>query len=125
MTARTLPIGAYLAAALAAANIPCDSGEDVDRLLSELAARGYVLHDWQAERAEPDAIEAEAVQAERERLLPTGDELDDLLADISGAAYASEARQWVEDFFERKWGLRSPITVEHAALLADQPGRSE
>ena len=36
-----VPVGAYVASALAAANIPCDSGEDVDRFLDELAKRGY------------------------------------------------------------------------------------
>lgn len=36
-----LPVGAYVATALAAAKIPCDSGEDVDRFLSELAKLGY------------------------------------------------------------------------------------
>ena len=38
-----LPVGAILASALMAANIPCDSGEDVDRLLDELRQRGYVV----------------------------------------------------------------------------------
>lgn len=36
-----LPVGAYVASALADANIPCDSGEDVDRFLSQLAWRGF------------------------------------------------------------------------------------
>jgi len=36
-----LPVGAYVASALMAANIECDSGEDVDRFLAELAKRGY------------------------------------------------------------------------------------
>lgn len=35
--------GAALASALMAANYPGDSGEDVDRLIAELAKRGYVL----------------------------------------------------------------------------------
>lgn len=38
-----LPPGAYLASALAAARIPTDSGEDVDRLIGELARRGWTL----------------------------------------------------------------------------------
>ncbi len=37
------PPGAYLASALAAANISCDSGEDVDRLIDELERRGWTL----------------------------------------------------------------------------------
>lgn len=35
-----LPVGAYVASALAAANYGGDSGEDVDRFLAELAKRG-------------------------------------------------------------------------------------
>ena len=35
--------GAALASALMAANYPGDSGEDVDRLVAELAKRDYVL----------------------------------------------------------------------------------
>ena len=51
-----LPVGAYVAAALMAANIPCDSGEDVDRLLSELAARGYHVAAIHPE-PHPDALD--------------------------------------------------------------------
>ena len=36
-----LPVGAYVASALMAANYPGDSGEDVDRFLAELDKRGY------------------------------------------------------------------------------------
>lgn len=36
-----LPVGVYVASALMAANISCDSGEDVDRFLGQLAKRGY------------------------------------------------------------------------------------
>lgn len=36
-----LPVGAIVASALMAANISCDSGEDVDRFLTELRKRGY------------------------------------------------------------------------------------
>ncbi len=43
MTPSELAAGAALAAALMAANIPCDSGEDVDRLIAELDKRGYRL----------------------------------------------------------------------------------
>lgn len=38
-----LPVGAYVASALLAAHIDCDSGEDVDRFLAELAKLGYVV----------------------------------------------------------------------------------
>ena len=44
------PVGAHVASALMAADIPCDSGEDVDRFLSELAKRG--VHLTGAERPE-------------------------------------------------------------------------
>jgi hypothetical protein len=53
-----LPVGAILASALMAANYPGDSGEDVDRLIDELAQRGYSL--------QPDRDEAAATpQADR------------------------------------------------------------
>ena len=42
-TAADLMAGAALASALMAANIPCDSGEDVDRLIAEIEKRGYRL----------------------------------------------------------------------------------
>jgi hypothetical protein len=42
-TTEALPVGAYLASALMAANIPCDSGEDVDRLIAEMGKRGLRL----------------------------------------------------------------------------------
>lgn len=38
-----VPVGAYVAAALMAANYPGDSGEDVDRFLNELEALGYAV----------------------------------------------------------------------------------
>lgn len=38
-----MPVGALLASALMAANIPCDSGEDVDRLIAEMAKHGVRL----------------------------------------------------------------------------------
>ena len=42
-TTPRVPVGAYLASALAAANIPCDSGEDVDRLISEMGRVGLFI----------------------------------------------------------------------------------
>lgn len=47
-----LPVGAYVAAALADANISCDSGEDVDRFLEQLNWRGYEVA-LKAETPEP------------------------------------------------------------------------
>lgn len=44
-----LPPGAILASALAAANIACDSGEDVDRLIDELRKRGLTIAGAQRE----------------------------------------------------------------------------
>lgn len=46
--ATVLPVGAYVASALAAANYGGDSGEDVDRFLSELAKRGYEVRPTEA-----------------------------------------------------------------------------
>lgn len=39
--ASVIPVGAYVASALMAANYGGDSGEDVDRFLEELRRRGY------------------------------------------------------------------------------------
>lgn len=44
----TLPVGAYVASALAAANYPGDSGEDVDRFLAELARLGFEVRQKEA-----------------------------------------------------------------------------
>lgn len=46
--------GAYVASALMAANISCDSGEDVDRFLAELGRRGYEVAERAARPAPPE-----------------------------------------------------------------------
>ena len=50
MDAERLPVGAYVASALVAANYGGDSGEDVDRFLNHLEARGYAVVPLDAER---------------------------------------------------------------------------
>ena len=55
-----LPVGAYVASALMAAKIDCDSGEDVDRLIEELEKRGYTIASLR-EREEADEAHARLV----------------------------------------------------------------
>lgn len=73
-----LPVGACVAAALAAARIPCDSGEDVDRFLSELQKFGYVVASFEVfVRGSGAQAEAEAALAESRALAtPSAERLD-------------------------------------------------
>lgn len=44
--------------------------------------------------------------------VPTPDELDLLLSDISAAGYASEARETVENWTRKWWGVESAFTTK-------------
>lgn len=44
--------------------------------------------------------------------VPTPDELDDLLANISYSSYASEAVEVVENWTREHWGVESAVTTE-------------
>lgn len=55
-----LPVGAYVASALMAASIECDSGEDVDRFLAKLADHGYAVKPYDEYAESTDAAMAEA-----------------------------------------------------------------
>lgn len=52
--------------------------------------------------------------------VPTPDELDQLLSDISAAGYASEAREIVENWTRKWWGVESAFTTKW-----DDPKRAE
>lgn len=44
--------------------------------------------------------------------VPTPEELDELLSDISAAGYASEAREIVENWTRKWWGVESAFTTK-------------
>jgi hypothetical protein len=45
--------------------------------------------------------------------VPTPDELDDLLLDITNTGYASEARDVVEAWTRKWWGVESALTTKY------------
>ena len=98
---------------------PCDAATALALLAVETARA-----DVASQRSDTAQLAAENTRLNERvaALTPTGDELDDLLAEISRAAYASDARQSVEDFFERKWSVLSPFTV---ALLNPKAGEGD
>ena len=96
-----LPVGAYVASALAAANYGGDSGEDVDNFLNQLESRGYAVVPLAvalAAEKEADSLRAAAMEVvlAAERMTPEMAALNAALA-TAAASTAPPTRTTMSD----------------------------
>lgn len=66
---------------------------------------------WHCPECGTEVTSRHLIRADEATHIPTPDELDDLMADISATGYASEAVQVVEDWTRKWWGVESGDTT--------------